>query len=216
MRANLLFFLLFGLISTIIACPVAVRNVCACQNDQEGVVLQCVGQPMSELVQLLLVNQAQLGLIKQLTIQQSPPLANLTAKFFDGLYIKKLIVQDSGIERVDAHAFDGLANTIQDLNLAHNNIKEMPSDALNKLSSLLSLDFSNNSISDLTAKHVLPTLPKVSILFQHILTPFLVVRNKSGSEQNRRRTQKLFRRRQEQHPVDKFGPQRIKNCSGIR
>lgn len=157
-----LFFLLWCLISTVIACPVAVRNICDCQNDQEGVVLQCVGQPMEELVQLLLVNQAQLGLIKQLTIQNSPPLANLTAKFFDGLYIKKLVVHGSGIERVDAHAFDGLANTIQDLNLAHNAIKELPTDALSKLSSLLSLDLSNNSIADLTSKHVLPTLPKVS------------------------------------------------------
>jgi Leucine-rich repeat (LRR) protein len=162
MRIKLLFFVLCGLISTALSCPTAVRNVCACQNDQEGVVLQCVGQPLNELVQLLLVNQAQLGLIKQLTIQQSPPLANLTAKFFDGLYIKKLIVQGCGIEQVDAHAFDGLSNTIQDLNLAHNKIKEMPADALNKLSSLLSLDLSNNSISDLTSKHVLPTLPKVS------------------------------------------------------
>lgn len=154
-------FLLFVLFSTVDSCPTAVRNICSCQNDQEGVVLQCIGQPMEDLVHLLLVNQAQLGLIKQLTIQQSQPIANITAKFFDGLYIKKLVVQHSNIQRIDAHAFDGLANTLQDLNLAHNQIREVPSEALNKLSSLLSLDLSNNSISDLTAKHALPTLPKV-------------------------------------------------------
>ncbi|KAI6177317.1 hypothetical protein M3Y97_00893500 [Aphelenchoides bicaudatus] len=161
MRAKLPILFFLCLVSTAIACPVAVRNICTCQNDQEGVVLQCVGQPLEKLVQSLLVNQAQLGLIKQLTIQQSPAVANLTAKFFDGLYIKKLIVQGSGLERIDAHAFDGLANTLQELNLAHNKIKEFPADTLNKLSSLLSLDLSNNSITDLTSKHVLPTLPKL-------------------------------------------------------
>jgi Leucine-rich repeat (LRR) protein len=135
--------------------------VCACLNDQEGVILQCVGKPLDELIKLLLVNQAQLGLIKQLTVQKTPPAHNLTAKFFDGLYIKKLVLQYTGIRQIDAHAFDGLANTLQDLNLAHNDIKEMPSDALNKLSSLLTIDMSNNSIGDLGAKHALPTLKKL-------------------------------------------------------
>ncbi|KAI6239151.1 hypothetical protein M3Y99_00619000 [Aphelenchoides fujianensis] len=120
----------------------------------------CVEQKIDDLIPLLLRNQAQLGLLRQLTIQNSP-VANLTSRFFDGLYIKKLVLQNCGIQRVDARAFDGLANTLQDLNLAHNKLTEFPAPALARLSSLLTINFSNNSIGDLTAEHALPNLLKL-------------------------------------------------------
>ncbi|KAI6201977.1 hypothetical protein M3Y96_00899500 [Aphelenchoides besseyi] len=154
-------FLLFTffIISTR-SCPTKIQSACDCANDQEGIVLQCVGQNIHDLVRLLLTNQAQLGLVRQLTIQNSP-VVNLTSRFFDGLYIKKLAIQNCDIQHVDSHAFDGLANTLQDLNLAHNKIKEMPSDALVRLSSLLTINLSNNSIGDLKAEHALPSLQKL-------------------------------------------------------
>ena len=147
--------------SLVNACPPDVASVCECTNDQEGVILHCVNQPLNDLVHILLTNQAQLGLLKQLTIQ-SAPAANISAKLFDGLYIKKLVVQNCGIEHVDARAFDGLAQTLQDLNLAHNHIVAVPADALVKLTSLLTLDLSNNSITELPAHDAQPDLHKAS------------------------------------------------------
>ena len=145
------------------ACPSAVSSVCKCANDQEGVILHCVDGPLDKLVALLLANQAQLGLLKQLTIQNAAPsTANITARYFDGLYIKKLVVQGCGIESIDAHAFDGLANTLQDLNLAHNRLTALPADSFARLSSLLTLDVANNSIGELSASQSLPTLHKAS------------------------------------------------------
>ncbi|GMR61023.1 hypothetical protein PMAYCL1PPCAC_31218, partial [Pristionchus mayeri] len=63
--------------------------------------------------------------------------------------------------KLDGNAFSGMSPVLQELILTHNNLTEIPSEALAEAKTLLKLDLSNNTIGDLTAEHAIPALPKL-------------------------------------------------------
>ncbi|CAD5222344.1 unnamed protein product [Bursaphelenchus xylophilus] len=165
--SKLLSTLLLILISTVFSCPNAIKTLCQCFEDSAsgmGHTIECRGQPMEDIVHLLVQYQPQIGLIKRLVIADSPSIGNLTADTFRGLYIKSLAITNSGIRKVDPKAFNGLDSTLIELDLSQNKIDVIPTKSINGMKSLLVLDLSNNSIANLDADHKMPTLPKLDLL----------------------------------------------------
>lgn len=142
------------------SCPTDVSAACLCLDQQDGVLINCTGLETTQIMQILKSSQAQIGLIK-LLILQDIHIPRLSNDFFSGLYIKKLELIRNGLQMIDNGAFNGMANVLQELIITHNNISMIPVGALSSLTSLLRLDFSNNTINELRQEDALPNLPKV-------------------------------------------------------
>ncbi|KHN82727.1 Leucine-rich repeat-containing protein 3 [Toxocara canis] len=152
--------LLINLLLLVNACPQYVAAVCRCEELHNGVSLNCSSSDGVPTIELLRANQANLGLIQQLTVQNAQ-LTRLPAGFFSGLYIKKLDLSHNRLYEIHPNAFLGMNNVLQELRLNHNNLTVLPATALIPLTTLLRLDLSNNSIGDLQPENALPSLPKV-------------------------------------------------------
>jgi len=142
------------------ACPTHIQSLCSCVDEQDGVLLNCTSTNPTQLLQVLKSSQAELGLLKLLSIHHSQ-LQVLPADFFSGLYIKRLELVEMGIEQVEGQAFAGLEPVLQELSLRGNRLKAMPIQAISGLSSLLRLDLSSNEIEELKAEDALPRFPKL-------------------------------------------------------
>lgn len=142
------------------ACPLAVSTLCRCEDLHNGVALNCSHSEASEVLAALKSNQALLGLIQNLVMHRTN-IRFLSASFFAGLYIKRLDLAYNQMIDVDPNAFAGMSPVLQELYLNHNNLTALPSEALRELKTLLKLDLSNNTITDLQADTALPVLPKV-------------------------------------------------------
>ncbi|KHN82694.1 Leucine-rich repeat-containing protein 15 [Toxocara canis] len=152
--------LLINLLLLVNACPQYVAAVCRCEELHNGVSLNCSSSDGVPTIELLRANQANLGLIQQLTVQNAQ-LTRLPAGFFSGLYIKKLDLSHNRLYEIHPNAFLGMNNVLQELRLNHNNLTVLPATALIPLTTLLRLDLSNNSIGDLQPENALPSLPKL-------------------------------------------------------
>ncbi|CAJ0955159.1 unnamed protein product, partial [Mesorhabditis belari] len=153
-------FIFIFFIHLVHPCPQAVLTLCRCEDLHNGVSLDCSKSDAFNVVQILRANQAHLGLIQSLNLQEAN-LRLIPASFFDGLYIKRLDLSHNNIESFDKNAFAGVKPIMQDLFVHHNNLSTVPVSALQSLKTLLRLDLSNNSIVDLGAESALPALPKL-------------------------------------------------------
>uniref|UniRef100_A0A915KCS3 Uncharacterized protein n=1 Tax=Romanomermis culicivorax TaxID=13658 RepID=A0A915KCS3_ROMCU len=137
-------------------CPTnrTLNNLCKCEDSFSGVILICDGAGKNfdplQIFKILSDNKLQLGIIQQLSVQNTS-LKILPGRLFDGLYVKKLDLSNNLLENVSSTAFDGLENVLQILILANNSLSDVPFEALSKnnLQSLIQLDLSGNKIRDL-------------------------------------------------------------------
>lgn len=164
--------LIFSLLSEVLSCPAnqTVNSICKCENSFNGINLDCGSTVGSETqdprhtLQILRENQAQLGLIQQLSFQNGT-LTNLFDGMFEGLFVKKLDLSNNEIENVSAEAFRGLENIMQILILRNNSLKKLPRSSLVNMVSLTQLDLSDNLIKDIMDdSDVMPNLPKMTDL----------------------------------------------------
>ncbi|EFO98141.1 CRE-SYM-5 protein [Caenorhabditis remanei] len=156
----LLCLLLFSWSIIIDACPEVVTKICQCSEVHNGIVLDCSNSTASETMVLIRNNQALIGLIQSLTMNQ----ANLDAipsNFFAGLYIKRLDLSQNNIRKVDEAAFTGMNPVLEELVLNHNLLENVPSAALAGLPNLMRLDLSNNSIVEIPEHEIFPNLNKL-------------------------------------------------------
>uniref|UniRef100_A0A8R1ZCB8 Leucine-rich repeat-containing protein let-4 n=1 Tax=Pristionchus pacificus TaxID=54126 RepID=A0A8R1ZCB8_PRIPA len=168
--------LLSTLLPLVLPCPQAVSTLCRCEDLHNGVALNCSDSDGATVVETLKANQALLGLIQNLLMHRTNVRA-VPASFFAGLYIKRLDLSHNRMVKLDSNAFSGMSPVLQDasasingltfivalqeLILTHNNLTEIPSEALAEVKTLLKLDLSNNTIGDLTAEQAIPALPKL-------------------------------------------------------
>uniref|UniRef100_A0A915A449 Uncharacterized protein n=1 Tax=Parascaris univalens TaxID=6257 RepID=A0A915A449_PARUN len=152
----LLMLLLITIPASTNACPQYILSVCRCEELHNGVSLNCSSSNGTRAIELLRANQASLGLIQQLTVQNAQ-LTRVPAGFFSGLYIKKLDLSYNNLAEIDANAFLGMNNVLQELLLNHNSLTALPATSLVPLTNLLKLDISNNSIADLQPESALPS-----------------------------------------------------------
>ncbi|CAP27566.2 Protein CBR-SYM-5 [Caenorhabditis briggsae] len=158
----LLCLLLFSsfIINLIDACPGVITSVCFCSEVHNGIVLDCSNTTASETMVLIRNNQALLGLIQSLTMNQAE-LNELPPNFFAGLYIKRLDLSQNKIKKIDESAFTGMNPVLEELVLNHNLLENVPSAALAGLPNLLRLDLSNNSIVEIQEHEIFPNLNKL-------------------------------------------------------
>uniref|UniRef100_A0A0N5ATT6 Leucine-rich repeat-containing protein let-4 n=1 Tax=Syphacia muris TaxID=451379 RepID=A0A0N5ATT6_9BILA len=142
-------------------CPQFLTDVCHCENLNNGVNLDCTNVPITKrIVELLKSNRTNIGLIQELKLKRTQ-LRYLPAKYFVGLYIKKLDLSNNQLDDINPAAFDGLNNVLEELIIQHNNLTSLPTQAITSLHALKRLDLSNNSINDLVADDTLPPVPKL-------------------------------------------------------
>ncbi|PAV62743.1 hypothetical protein WR25_22969 [Diploscapter pachys] len=166
----ILVFLLFYQTSS---CPQLISKVCQCEDLHNGVILDCSHINGTSIVEVLRKNQASLGLIQALTLRNAS-LQTIPSSFFAGLYIKKLDMSFNGMQSLDDHAFSGMSPVLQELILHHNNLTRIPVGAIGALPSILRLDLSNNSITDIDETDAFPSLSKVSPKKGVLMIPSLV------------------------------------------
>ncbi|GMR61024.1 hypothetical protein PMAYCL1PPCAC_31219, partial [Pristionchus mayeri] len=142
MRSLLLLAILAPLV---LPCPQAVSSLCRCEDLHNGVALNCSDSDGATVVETLKANQALLGLIQNLVMHRANVRA-VPASFFAGLYIKRLDLSFNRMVKLDGNAFSGMSPVLQELILTHNNLTEIPSEALAEAKTLLKLDLSNNTI----------------------------------------------------------------------
>ena len=115
---------------------------------------------VDQLMALLKRLQAQIGLLKVLVIRDSA-IPTLGARFFDGLFIRRVELADCGIASVERGAFAGLESVLQELALPRNRLVRVPTAAIAGLSALTKLDLSYNEIGELAGEDALPRFAKV-------------------------------------------------------
>ncbi|CAL2051472.1 unnamed protein product [Caenorhabditis brenneri] len=158
----LLCLLLFSslIINFITACPGVITQLCYCSEVHNGIILDCSNSTASETMLIIRKNQALIGLIQSLTMNDAK-LEELPSSFFSGLYIKRLDLSHNNIKKVDEAAFTGMNPVLEELVLNHNLLENVPSAALAGLPNLLRLDLSNNSIVEIQEHEIFPNLNKL-------------------------------------------------------
>ncbi|PIO76111.1 leucine Rich repeat-containing domain protein [Teladorsagia circumcincta] len=97
-------------------------------------------------------------------------LRHIQSRFLDGLYIKRLDFSYNQMVEIDDQAFTGMSPIVQELILAHNNLTKIPAVAITPLNTILRLDLSNNSITDISHEDAFPSLPKYLYLTNNQIT----------------------------------------------
>ncbi|CAB01864.2 Leucine-rich repeat-containing protein let-4 [Caenorhabditis elegans] len=158
----LLCLLLFStlLINSTNACPGVITQACFCSEVHSGIVLDCSNSSASGILQIIRTNQAQVGLIQSLTMNQAE-LVELPPNFFSGLFIRRLDLSQNKIKKIDDAAFAGINPVLEEVVLNHNLIEKVPAAALAGLPNLLRLDLSNNSIVEIQEQEIFPNLNKL-------------------------------------------------------
>lgn len=145
----------------ILACPPFISTLCACEDLQNGIVLNCsMKQDATSIVKILQAKQSELGLIQELIFRHTN-LTNIPAAFFSGLFVRKLDLSTNRLNNINQNAFIGMNSVLQELLLDHNELVELPSTPIAPLTSLIRLDLSNNLIRDLQPQNAFPPLLKV-------------------------------------------------------
>lgn len=75
--------LFLAIVHSAFSCPTQVQQLCHCVDEHDGVLLNCTQVDAYELVQVLRAAQAQIGLLKSLTIQDAK-IPVLPDNFFTG------------------------------------------------------------------------------------------------------------------------------------
>lgn len=119
-----------------------VRCVCGTGGNLR-LTVQCSSVELSRLVEALQAKQQSLDLLA--VINGSVP--SLEDGAFNGLDVRAIQLTSVGLSTVSPLAFQGLERTLSSLNLETNKLRDVPTQALKRLSSLKELDLSKNRIS---------------------------------------------------------------------
>ncbi|CAI4233192.1 unnamed protein product [Auanema sp. JU1783] len=160
MKWTLFIVSLIFVIPIAFSCPEVIQQFCKCEENNNGVRLDCSNSNGNGIVQLLRENQVRLGLIQSLTLKNAE-LTSIPKNFFEGLFIKQLDLSHNDIKTVDNEAFGGMSNVLTDISLSNNKLTKIPTAAISFQRSLFRLDLSNNTIGDLRSDDIFPSLPKL-------------------------------------------------------
>ena len=152
-RALLLAILFFCPARTAVAeCPwgrdpslVSLQSSCLCGlSPQVQLSVQCTDTNFN-ILSSALSQYARDAAIDLVYINNSD-VSQLADNSFRGLKISNLQINNAKLSKISANAFRGLEDTLQGLNLADNDLSEVPVETLRTLRLLNSLDLTNNKI----------------------------------------------------------------------
>ena len=124
---------------------VALQSSCLCGlSPQLQLSVQCTDTNF-DILSTALSQYARDAAIDLVYINNSD-VSQLADNSFRGLKISNLQINNAKLSKISANAFRGLEDTLQGLNLADNDLSEIPVETLRTLRLLTSLDLTNNRI----------------------------------------------------------------------
>uniref|UniRef100_A0AC35GS66 Uncharacterized protein n=1 Tax=Panagrolaimus sp. PS1159 TaxID=55785 RepID=A0AC35GS66_9BILA len=126
-------------------CPTTIKAPCTCSTTRfEPISIHCDRADSIESVIKALANPPQY--IDSLTISNTP-IDQISEGIFTGLSIRRLILQNNGLQDIKKGAFSGtLLNSLRELEIRSNGFEAIPENGITELRSLESLVLSDNNI----------------------------------------------------------------------
>lgn len=121
-----------------------VRCACTSSDNNQRRSIHCTSANFNRLVAVL-ANQPPLDLL----VAANSSVDSLADGVFSGLDIRSIQLPDAGLKTVSPSAFQGLERILTSLSLDRNELREVPSVPLKRLTFLKMLDLSYNRISEL-------------------------------------------------------------------
>uniref|UniRef100_A0A914Y119 Uncharacterized protein n=1 Tax=Panagrolaimus superbus TaxID=310955 RepID=A0A914Y119_9BILA len=126
-------------------CPTTIKAPCTCSTTRfEPISIHCDRADSIESVIKALANPPQF--IDSLTISNTP-IEQISEGIFTGLSIRRLILQNNGLQDIKKGAFSGtLLNSLRELEIRSNGFEVIPENGITELRSLEALVLSDNNI----------------------------------------------------------------------